>query len=95
MNSIHCISYIGVRNIFIRINSSGVHMRIDPRLTANQTDCACTKDERFTTKNILTLVISGARCSYVVKRLLVILWVVGLIPHGGHTELFLISTSAP
>ena len=36
----------------------------------------------------------GARCSSVVERSFVVRWVVGSIPHGGPTELFLIPPSA-
>ena len=31
--------------------------------------------------------ILGAKCSSMVERLLMVLWVVGLIPHGGPIEL--------
>ena len=37
----------------------------------------------------------GARCSSVVRVLLMVRWVVGSILHGGPTELFLVSTIAP
>ena len=39
--------------------------------------------------------VSGERYSFMVERPLKVRWVVGSIPHGRCTELFLVSTSVP
>ena len=37
----------------------------------------------------------GTRGSSVVERPLMVSWVVGTIPHGGHIEIFLVPASTP
>ena len=39
-------------------------------------------------------VLLGVRCSSVVEHPLMVQWVVGSIPRGGHIELFLVPASA-
>ena len=45
--------------------------------------------------NVPNLTLSGARCSSVVARTLIVRWVDRSIPYGGPTELFIVPASAP